>query len=443
MKKILILGEGRIAQPLVNYLPDNSFDLTIASTTLFRAQEIMNGRKNGTAVEWSTEDPEMLDTMVSTHDLTISLLPNEHQVEVASCCIKNKKNLIATSSLSQKMKNLDVKAKKAGVLLLNEVGISSGLDHMTAKRIIDKIHKAGSKIKEFYSISGALPAPEEADNPFGYKFYRSPREVLKESNNGAKFLKNHEIVEISPENLFENPGKITFGGIGQMEIYPNRNALQYSELYSLQEAQTVFKGILRYPNWCKSMDAIKKLGMTSLEKQNFKERSYKEVVGEQIGVYPKNVKEKVAERLNIELDDPAIISMEWLGFFDNDRIKIEEGSPFDLTTDLMMQKMMLPPDASDMVVMLHSLLIEKSNGKKEVIRSQMHETATKGNSSIARTIALPAAIAGMLILNGRINNTGVQIPVSSNIYEPVLNELEKQGIYMREEWGLPETEILH
>ena len=237
--------------------------------------------------------------------------------------------------------------------------------------------------------------------------------------------------------------KIDFPEAGNMEVYPNRNSLNYIENYGIQEARTVYRGTFRHPHWCEAMDVIKSLGLLSHEIQNFEGKNFKEIVSEKIGVYPKNVKEKLAGTLNLELDHPAIIALDWLGYFDNNMINLKEGSTFDLTAMLMLQKMMLPEGARDMVVMLHSFLIENSKGKKEVIQSRMLDFSTAEYTSIARTVALPAAVAVKLILNGKINNKGVQIPVIKNIYEPVLNELETLGIKINEEWGLPESAKLN
>lgn len=442
MKKVLILGAGMVAKPIANYLLKNNFEVTMASRTKSKAEAIIAGHKNGTAVSWTIDELELLDNLVSGHDLTVSLLPYEHHVRIASFCIRHNKNMVTTSYVSDEMAALDEEAKNAGILLLNEIGVDPGFDHMTAKRIIDKVHETDGKVKEFYSLCGALPAPEEAGNPFGYQFSWSPRGVLKASNNGAIYRKNRQIVEIPTKNLFKNPLGIDFPEVGKLEVYPNRDSLIYSEIYNLQEAETVYRGTFRYPHWCESLDAIKELGLLSNEVQNFENKSYKQVVAEKIGVYPKNVKEKLAEKMHAELDHPAIISLDWLGYFDNDLIKIKEGSTFDLTEELMMRKMMLPEDGRDMVVMLHSFLIEKINGEKEVIKSHMVDFATGEDTSISRTVALPAAIAVKLILENKIVAKGVQIPVEKVIYQPVLEELEKLGISMEEEWGLPESEKL-
>lgn len=350
--------------------------------------------------------------------------------------------MVTTSYVSEEMKKLDKEAKDAGILILNEIGVDPGFDHMTAMRIIDKVHSAGGKILEFYSLCGALAAPEEADNPFRYKFSWSPRGVVIAANNRARFLKNGEVIDIPTENLFKNPLQINFPEIGEMEVYPNRDSLAYIDIYHLPEVKTMFRGTFRYPNWCESMDAMKALGLISFEKQNFEGKTYKEVVAKQLGVYPSNVKEKVVERLNLGLESPAIEAMDWLGYFSNSRINIKEGSTFDITTDLMRSKMMLPEGARDMVIMLHSFLIEKADGTKEVIKSHMLNFATEQDTSIARTVALPAAIAVKMILEEKIKDTGVHIPIAKTIYEPVLNELKTLGISMEEEWGLPESEQL-
>ncbi|MBK6282402.1 MAG: saccharopine dehydrogenase NADP-binding domain-containing protein [Draconibacterium sp.] len=442
MNKVLLLGAGMVAKPLVEYILNNNIELTIASRTFAKAEKLIGNRSNGKAVSWTTDDLETLEQLVSKHDLVISLLPYAHHVTVAKLCIQYKKNMVTTSYVSPEMKLLDAEARKAGILILNEIGVDPGLDHMTAMRIIDKVKSEGGKIKDFYSLCGALPAPEEANNPFRYKFSWSPRGVLMAGNNNAKYLKNGEIVEIATENLFKKPIQIEFPEVGLMEVYPNRDSLSYIDIYNIKEVENMYRGTFRYPNWCKIMDIMKTLGLISTEIQNFEGKTLKEIVAEKLDVYPKNVKEKVVGRLKLALDGPAIDAIDWLGYFSNDKVTTTEGSTFDITVDLMMKKMMLPDGARDMVIMQHTFLIEKINGQKEVIKARMLDYATADDTSISRTVALPAAIAVKMILDGKIAEKGVQIPISKSIYEPVLNELEKLGITMVEEWGLPETEKL-
>ena len=442
MKKVLLLGAGMVAKPIAEYLLNHNIELTVASRTIEKAEKLLQNKANGKAVSWTMEDMKKLEELVRENDLVVSLLPYIYHVAVAKLCIKHGKNMLTTSYVSDKMKALDSAAKKAGIIILNEIGVDPGFDHMTAMRIIDKVHKQGGKVKEFYSLCGALAAPEEANNPFRYKFSWSPRGVIMAGNNSARYLKNGEIVEIPTEDLFKRPLQISFPEVGEMEVYPNRDSLMYIDLYNLKEIETMYRGTFRYKNWCEIMDALKAIGMLSYDRKSFEGKTYKKAMARQLDVYPANMKEKVAERLNLSINSPAIIAMEWLGLFSDDLVKMSEGSTFDLTTERMQKKMMLPEGARDMVIMMHSFLVQNSDGSKEVVKSHLLDFATKEATSIARTVALPAAIAVKMILDGKISDTGVQIPNTKTIYEPVLNELETLGIAMKEEWGLPESEKL-
>lgn len=443
MNKVLLLGAGMVAKPIAEYILNNNIQFTIASRTVSKAEKLIGTHANGKVISWTMDDLTTLEKLVSENDLVISLLPYTHHITVAKLCIKHKKNMVTTSYVSPEMKALDAEAKAAGIIILNEIGVDPGFDHMTAMRIIDKVKSEGGKIKEFYSICGALAAPEETDNPFKYKFSWSPKGVLMAGNNGAKFLEKGEIVEIPSKKLFRNPLKIEFPEVGLMEVYPNRDSLAYIDIYNIPEVETMYRGTFRFPSWCEIMDAIKTLGLVSVERQSFEGKTYKEVVAEKMDVYPKNVKEKAAGRLKLDLHSPAIDALEWLGYFSNEKVNVTEGSTFDITVDLMLKKMMLPEGARDMVIMQHSFLVEKASGQKEVVISRLLDFATAGDTSISRTVALPAAIAVKLILNGEITDRGVQIPVSKTIYEPILNELFKLGITMKEEFGLPVEKGIH
>ena len=181
-KKVLILGAGLVAQPIVRYLLAHGVKVTVASNTPDNAEVMINKHKNGTNINWSVEDKHTLDKLIKEHDIVVSLLPYVFHLLVAEYALKHKKNMVTASYVKPEMQALDAAAKKAGIIILNELGLDPGIDHMSAMRIIDNVHKKGGKIKEFYSLCGALPAPEAANNPFKYKFSWSP----KGSCNGRK-----------------------------------------------------------------------------------------------------------------------------------------------------------------------------------------------------------------------------------------------------------------
>jgi len=453
MKKILILGSGMVAQPIIRYLLSKNFRVTVASNTPDRSDAMIAGHENGTALFWEAEDETSLDRLVSEHDLTVSILPYVFHVMVAKHCVKHRKNMVTTSYAKPEMKALDSAAKEAGIIILNEMGLDPGIDHMSAMRVIDTIHQRGGAVMEFYSLCGALPAPEAAQNPFRYKFSWSPKGVVLAGNNDALFLKHNQLVNIPTRDLFKQPFKVDFPEIGTLEVYPNRDSLAYRDIYGIPETQTIFRGTFRYKGWCETLDLLKQLNLISPEKFDMSGMSYADMVAHQLYRLGKTsekqsgngdgILEKVARVLGISIDNYALNAIQWLGLFDKKAMGRTFDSTFEVTSDLMIEKMQLAIDERDMVVMQHTFLAGYSDGRKEVIRSRMLDFGTLStDTSIARTVALPAAIGVEMILNGSIQVKGVHIPVIPEIYNPVLTRLEKLGIKMNEEYGLPLSEMI-
>ncbi len=431
MKKVLILGSGLVARPLIQYLLKRNYWLTVASNTPDRSDIMIDKHPNGKSVSWEATDELSLDRMVAEHDLTVSLLPYVFHVMVARHCLKHSKNMVTTSYVKPEMKAFHDEAVQKGVMLLNECGLDPGIDHMSAMRIIDKVHHEGGAILEFYSICGALPAPEAAENPFKYKFSWSPKGVVMAGNNDAVYLRHGQAVSLPTADLFKRPFKVNFPNVGEMEVYPNRDSLTYKELYCIPEAQTMFRGTFRYKGWCETMDVIKALNLISDEKIDMTGMTYAELLNQQI----RNTGYRIQ-------DHPyAVEALHWLGFYDHSPMNRTIDSTFEVTSDLMISKMELGQAERDMVVMQHTFLAAYSDGRKEVIRSRMLDYGTLAtDTSIARTVALPAAIAVDMILQGEIHVKGVHIPVIPEIYNPILGQLEKLDIKMTEEFGLPLSE---
>ena len=445
MKKILILGAGLVAKPIIEYLLSKGFFITIASNTPDRATEIIGNHSNGRSVYWEATDEPGLDELISAHDLTVSLLPYVFHFLVAKHCIKHRRNMVTTSYVKPEMRALDQDAKDAGIIILNEIGLDPGIDHMSAMRIIDKIHDNNGAVLEFYSICGALPAPESAGNPFRYKFSWSPKGVIMAGNNDAAYLHHGRKVNIPTEDLFKNPFQVDFPGVGLLDVYPNRDSLAYIDIYDIPEAQTMYRGTFRYKGWCEILDAMKKLGLISYDKFDMTGMTYAEMVGKglsQSGLTdPAEVENKVSEYLAIPTDSVPMQAMKWLGLFERTVMNRGIESTFEVTSDLMISKMTLGHEEKDMVVMQHTFLAGYADGHREVIRSRMLDFGSPStDTSVARTVALPAAVAVEMILNGKINLHGVHIPVIQEIYHPVLDQLEAMGIKMDEKYGLPLTE---
>lgn len=444
MKKVLILGAGMVVKPIVTYLLSKGYHVTVATRTKSKADTMIDGHANGTAVAWTVEDEQTLAAMIASHDLTVSLLPWTYHIMVAKQCIAHKKNMVTTSYVKPEMKALDSQVRDAGIIILNELGLDPGIDHMSAMRIIDTVHEKGGKIDEFYSICGALPAPEAATNPFKYKFSWSPKGVVMAGNNDGNYLRRGEKVYIPTADLFKNPFSVNFPKVGKLEIYPNRDSMPYIELYGIQETRTMVRGTFRFPGWCESIDAMKALKLISSEEHDFTGKTYAEFMATMIGSdKTDNIRQQVADYLKIDHKAYALGAMEWLGLFSNEPMNATKTSAFEITSDLMIAKMELGREERDMVVMQHIFSASYSDGKQEVIKSSMLDFGTLAkDTAVARTVALPAAIGVEMILKNEITETGVHIPVLPGIYNPILDQLENLNIKMVEEYGLPISEMI-
>ncbi|MEE4177312.1 MAG: saccharopine dehydrogenase C-terminal domain-containing protein [Bacteroides sp.] len=444
MKKVLILGAGMVVKPIVTYLLDKGYFVTVATRTKSKAENMIHGHPNGAAVAWTVDNTAALDEMIASHDLTVSLLPWIHHIMVAKHCIKHKKDMVTTSYVKPEMKALDQEAKDAGIIILNELGLDPGIDHMGAMRIIDHVHDRGGKVEEFYSLCGALPAPEAATNPFKYKFSWSPKGVVMAGNNDGNYLRHEKVHYIPTQDLFKNPLSVDFPEVEKLEIYPNRDSLPYIELYGIPETKTMMRGTFRYPGWCESLDAMKALKLISSDNYDFTGKTYADMVALLIGeADASNIRDKAAKYLGLPVDAYALEAIEWLGVFENMPMNRQNDTPFEIISDLMIAKMELGQQERDMVAMQHIFLASYPDGKREVIKSSMLDFGTlETDTAIARTVALPAAVGVEMILKNEISVKGVHIPVIPQIYQPILDALEKMNIRMVEEFGLPETDII-
>jgi len=435
MKKILVLGAGMVSHPMIKYLLDQpDFHVIMASRTVSKAEHMIDGHPNGEAFELDVNDDKKVEKFVSKSDVVVSLLPYTYHVKVAEMCIKHKKHMITTSYVSDAMKALDQKAKNAGILILNECGLDPGIDHMSAMRVIHDVEKNGGKIVSFRSTTGALPAYQSNNNPFGYKFSWSPRGVLLASRNSAKWLENGKEVSIPGEQLFENYKLQDVPGVGAFENYPNRNSVPYKDSYGLKDAKTVYRGTFRMHGWCETMRSIAHLGWLSEETpKGFSGKTYGDLTRFLIKAKPKdNLQNAVAEKLGLKPYSAVIKRLEWLGLFGDEKLHADKNNPLDYLNVLTLRKLAMGEHDVDMIVMHHEFVAEYKSKKEYVTSTLVDYGIPDGDTSVARTVALPAAIAVKMILHKKMNMTGVHIPVIPEIYNPILDELDEMGIKFTE-----------
>jgi saccharopine dehydrogenase (NADP+, L-glutamate forming)/spermidine synthase len=435
MKKILILGAGLVAKPLVRYLLDQpDFEVEVASRTVSKAVKLIDNHPRGKASELNLKNEEGLKDKISKADLIISMVPYTFHPIVAKYCIDYKKAMVTTSYVSEVMKNLDAEAKKAGILILNEVGLDPGIDHMEAMRIIHEVEEKGGEILSFTSYCGGLPAPEANTNPFGYKFSWSPTGVLLAGKNSAQYLRDGQQIFIPPQDLFDDYLMINIEGLGEFEGYPNRDSLPYIELYGIKSTKTMFRGTLRNKGWCSTLKKIADLGLLEEEGKDWTGLTYKDFLKKLMNdPVEEDIKKALSAHLNIEESSDIIQRFEWLGLLSDEPLPLEKDSPLNILGAKMLEKLQYEEGERDMIMLQHQFIASYPGDKKEKITSTLIDFGIPhGDSSMARTVGLPAAISTKLILEGKIEKTGVHIPVTPEIYIPILQELKEMDIAFKE-----------
>jgi len=434
-KRILILGSGMVSRPGVHYLLDREhFFVTVASNELDQAEKLVKDRKNGKAVYLDVADAQLLENLIKDHDIAVSLLPWIFHVKVAELCVKNNKLMATASYVSEGMRKLDEEIKKKGLLFLNEIGVDPGIDHMSAMKVIDEVEAEGGKVIHFYSFCGGLPAPENNDNPFGYKFSWSPRGVVLASRNSAQFLENGKVVNIEGKDLFLNYRTEEIEGLGTFEVYPNRDSVPYKEVYGLKDAETVMRGTYRYPGWCSTLKKIVDLGMVDdTPVENIEGKTFKQMIADMVGASASdNVMEKAAQKLGLAKDSEIMKRLEWLGLFSDEKVPAFNNR-LDILSQRMQEKMLYKEGEKDLLLMRHKFIVENKDKTRDLITSTMIDFGIPGgDTSMARTVSLPLAIGVRLMAEGKINLIGVQIANKKEIYEPVMKELEELNIKMIE-----------
>lgn len=433
MKKVLVLGAGLVSRPLVRYLMDSGFEVTVASRTVSKAEKLIEGHSLGQALSLNVDDVQAMHQLVKDCDVAVSLLPATRHIEVARACLDLGKHMATTSYVSPQMRALDAEARDKGLMLLNEMGVDPGIDHMSAMKVVHTEERAGGTLVGFSSWCGGLPAPEANDNPFGYKFSWSPKGVLIASRNPAKYLKDGSVVDVPADRLFSDPAQVEIPSVGTFEGYPNRDSVSYMDTYGFSDrVKDMFRGTLRNQGYCKLLTQMIRLGLIEdAPQRDFSGMTYRGLMEK---MFSKPLEETIPAKLGVATPESPLEAMKFIGLLDDQPVEIAGGSLMDMLADRMQKTLAYKPGERDMLLMRHDITFEYEGGKRrERITAIMVDFGIPdGDSSMARTVSLPAAIGTRMLLEEKIRLNGVHIPVVAEIYDPVLGELDKMGIGFKE-----------
>ena len=442
MKTIVIFGSGRSAPSLIKYLANRSIEhnwrVIIADKKTDQAEKYISGFQNCEVLNLEITDEESRNKLVSKADLVLSMVPVRFHEFALKSCLRYKVDLLTPSYETKSMKALETDIKRAGILVLNEMGLDPGLDHMSAMKTIDEIRKDGHHLSAFESFTGGLMAPGYDDNPWQYKFTWNPRNVVLAGQGGAvRFLHNGRHKYIPYTKVFRRTEKIEIEDYGIFEGYANRDSLDYLKKYTLEGVSTIYRGTLRRPGFCRVWDLFVQLGVTddTYIVEDSESMTYREFINSFLPYNPTDsVELKLMQYLKIDHDSGLMEKLQSLNIFSKVKIGISKATPAKILEHILKQSWTMKPEDKDMIVMWHKFFYRTSNEKPYQKTSSLVVLGEDSNhTAMAKTVGLPMGIAAKLILKGDIKLKGLQLPVKKQIYTPVLKELQQFGIQFKEQ----------
>lgn len=442
MRSILLLGAGRSASFLLQYLIDHAaaqeWRVTVAERDLAQVEKLTRGRGDvATPVELDASNAEARSALIGKHDLVISMLPHVMHMDVLRDCLRLRKNVITPSYVPDALWPLNDAFKQAGLTVLNEMGVDPGIDHMSAMRILDGLRAKGARMEAFESYCGGLVAPESDNDPWGYKFSWNPRNVvLAGQGAAARYIHDGGLKYIPYHKLFQRTERVEIPGYGAYDGYANRDSLKYREIYGIGGIPTMKRGTLRKGGYCEGWDAFVQLGCTedgyTLELP--KDATWPEFLRAFLpgGQSQQDVRQDLAAYLGLDPQGRVMHKLDLLGLFGNGTIGEAGLSPAATLQRLLEEKWKLGPGDKDLLVMWHRFRYELM-GKRAEINAVLTVTGDDAvYTAMARTVGLPIAIGAKLLLNGKIKERGVLLPVTPDLYDPILDELATQGVAFTE-----------
>ncbi len=438
MKSILLFGAGKSATCLIEYLgkccEENDWNLLVCDTDLVLAQSKIKNFLYAEAISIDVSDEEKRHGLISKADMVISMLPPGLHFLVAKDCVAFSKNLLTASYIDEKIKSLESQIVEKRLFFLGEMGLDPGIDHMSAMKIINDIKNLGGKITSFKSHCGGLVSPESDDNPWHYKITWNPANVVMAGSSGAVYKKNSDTIAISYSEIFnDDKNVVDVPSLFKLAWYANRDSLSYIDTYQLHDVNTFIRTTLRYPSFCRGWNKIIKLDLTNTnDHEEIKEcktfADWYNLKKEKFVLQNKNILDD-----NEFFNDEFLDQIDYLTLNNEEMISGEIYNSASLLQYLLEKKLVMRTHDKDIIVMLHEIEYSINGERKEIRSCLIVKGEDQLHTAMAKTVGLPLGIAAKLILQNKIKLTGLHIPVITEIYDPVLKELEINGIKFHEE----------
>lgn len=439
-KKILVIGAGRTASNLIGYLQKQAeiqnWQITVADQSFELAKTRAGKNKFTKPLKFDAFNELQRDEEISVSDVVVSLLPESLHIHLVKDCLKYKVHLVTASYVSDKMNSFHEQAQKRNIILLNEMGLDPGIDHMETMRLISEIKRKGGELTSLKSYGGGLVADESNNNPWGYKITWNPMNVVTAGMASARYYRDGQLKVVPYNRLFLDTEIVEIPGVGKFESYPNRDSIKYKRIYHVPKIPNVYRGSLRRIGYCKAWNALVKLGIT--DNRYVIPDSDTLTYNDFISIYlnKKNgnsTREELQEFLGEKPNSKVMQKIEWLELLSDKKIKLKNGTPAEILLENLKQKWEFKKNDKDMVILQTEAEYLVGKKKEKMISSLVVFGEDSNNTAMAATVGLPLGIGVNLILNNKIKERGVVIPICPDIYRPALKELAEWGIKPEEQ----------
>ena len=494
MKLIVLMGAGKSASFLINYLKDLSIEknwaVTVADNDLNVVQQKVGNHPKVKSLQLDIKNETARKELIKTADVVISMMPPQLHYLIALDCISFKKHLLTASYIDENIKKLEKEIKENELLFLCEMGLDPGIDHMSAMQMINDIRRKGGVITSFKSHCGGLIAPESDDNPWHYKISWNPRNIVMAGKAGAVYKKNNQVIKKNYQEIFSDCKTVNVTEREKYAWYPNRDSLSYMPLYQLEQTPTFIRTTLRHPEFVFGWKHIVDLQLTNEEKfyqtdgmsiANFFKLHFdkygfndwlhqlltnnimvsKETMNHLAGTIEPNISTEQSNEAIMMVSEKGILNtlpidavktetladvsqkiadtnllikqLFFLGLADQTLINKGLCSAAEVLQFIIEKRWDLAPNDQDMVLMIHEIeyiLNTKLENSKSILKVIGENNKL---TAMAKTVGLPLGIAAKLLLEEKLTIRGLHIPIHESIYSMVLKELEFFGIKFQEQ----------
>jgi saccharopine dehydrogenase-like NADP-dependent oxidoreductase len=442
-KKIVVLGAGRSAGYLIQRLAraaaDSDWRLTIGDMSLEAARNALAdaGPASIRRVD-ATSEPE-LTSIIEGADVVVTMLSPRFQAAVARNCVEAGAHMVSVSYLSRETLELDEWARDKGVMLLGEMGLDPGIDHMMAGDAVRRTLADGGRILSFRSFGSGVPAPDTVSNPLRYLVTWNPWNVAMAGAAGAQYLLDGNIRVVPHDRIFLHTWPVEVEGVGTLEAYPNRDSMGYLDHFGIDGVRTMIRGTLRWPGFCETWDRVVALGLAndSVHIPDLGSRSPREVVGMFLPIPVPLERVEAAATLHLGLNPTGRIiqNLRFLGLFDDRPCGARGETAAAMLAHLVSEKLAPQRGAVDMVILVHQMDVEYPE-RDEPCQRQTYTMVETGDpstmSAMTRTVGLPTAVAVEMMLRGELLLPGCQLPSHADIGDPIYAELKREGLRFTE-----------